>query len=104
MNDRPPLLIKKPFKSMLISKNMLIRRYFKNTSAERPDFACRYKSRISVHKKVKLHAIAIDVSIVVHYYLLDTTANHFSYDLGNTDRLAHHISSPVQSERSLQFG
>ena len=86
VHDRPVFLMEKPDQFLAVAKGMLVWRDAKNAAAQRFDFLFWNASRIGIHQKIELHFATVDMAVVVHHYGFDTTAKHFSHDLGYANR------------------
>lgn len=63
-----------------------------NTAAQRFNFLFWNASGISIHQKIELHFVAVDMAVVVHHHGFDTAAEHLPHDLGYSNR--HWITAP----------
>lgn len=90
--DRPTFLTEKPDQFLAVAKRMLVWGDTKNTAAQRFNFLFWNASGISIHQKIKLHFVAVDMAVVVHHHGFDTAAEHLPHDLGYSNR--HWITVP----------
>lgn len=103
VHDRPVFLMEKPDQFLAVAKGMLVWRDAKNAAAQRFDFLFWNASRIGIHQKIELHLAAVDMAVVVHHYGFDTTAKHFSHDLGYANRHRITVLEPGLSRHNGRY-
>ncbi|VUX38141.1 Uncharacterised protein [Bifidobacterium pseudocatenulatum] len=103
VHDRPVLLAEKPDQFLAVAKGTLVWRNTENTAAQRFDFFFRNAGRIGIHQKVELHLAAVDMTVVVHHHGFDTTAKHFSHDLGYANRHWITVPEPGQTRHNGRY-